>query len=154
MHAVQPSDPTPIAGAAFTRGATVFLESEGALVTSGWVAIGDHTIATRDITSVSVRKNVSMPALVVIGLLLALAYHPVGPVVIVLAILIAILKALHPSLQLVIVADGDKIVALEAASSDPVAEARLHQVHAALVRATAKQPELVVSGLTAGPHPG
>lgn len=143
-----------LAGLVPGRRGSVFLESEGALVTSRWIAIGEHTIATRDVTSVFVRRNehrFASAALIALGSLMAFFYVPAALGVIGLAVLTATFGAMRPTLELVIVAKGQKIVAMEATapSSEDAAAARLKQVHAALERAIGVNPGKLLPSLTA-----
>jgi hypothetical protein len=143
-----------LAGLVPGRSGSVFLESEGALVTSRWIAIGEHTISTRDVTSVFVRRNEHRWAgaiLIAIGFGMAFFYVPAALAVIGLAVLIAFSGAMRPTLELVIVAKGEKIVAMEAtapSSEDAAAAARLKQVHAALERAIGVSPGKLLPSLT------
>jgi len=125
---------------ASTKG--VFLESEGALVTSRWVAIGDHTFATEELTSAYLRQNRQSfvgVAFGTLGFLLALGDSPIALAVIGLAIYVALTGMLHPTVELVVVAKyAEKVVASAGPHSvDNVCVARLQEIHAALVRAVA-----------------
>lgn len=134
----------------------VFLESEGALVTSRWVAIGEHTCATEDVASVFVRRNehtVAGAGLTAIGLLLTFFHLPLALAVIGLAILIAVAGAMHPVLELVVVAEGGEVVAAQAAAKfvGSNGAARLQEIHVALKRALA-MPESLATSLAVHPH--
>jgi hypothetical protein len=118
----------------------VFLQGQGALVTSRWVAIGDHTFRTEEVTSVFVRENRQLLAgavLSMVGVALALVSIPVALAVIALAMSIAVTGTLHPTLELVVVAaDGQNVVAVAGTKSvDSVSVARLREIYAALIRA-------------------
>jgi hypothetical protein len=120
----------------------VFLQSEGALVTSRWVAIGDHTFATEEVTSAFVRKSrqgVAGFVLSALGFALALVDSPIALAVIGLAIYIALAGALHPSVELVVLSEDAENVVAQAGnkSVSSVSIARLREIHAALLRAVA-----------------
>ena len=135
----------------------VFLQSEGALVTSRWVAIGDHTFATEEVTSVFVRKNRQLvvgAGLSTFGLLLALVDVPVALSVIGLAIYIVFAGALHPTVELVVVAEEAANVVAKAGSTsvDSVSLERLQEIHAALVHAVAMHSQALANKFSAFQH--
>ena len=120
----------------------IFLESEGALVTSRWVAIGGHTFATEEVTSAYLRQDrqsLAGAALGALGYLLVLADSPIALAVIGLAIYVALAGALRPTVELVVVSeDAEKVVAKAGLNSiDNFRVTRLHEIHAALMRAVA-----------------
>jgi hypothetical protein len=112
----------------------VFLSMPGALVTSRWIAIGDHTFATGDVDKAFIRTNdnrIAALGCAAAALAASFLYVPVALPLITGAVLFALRGALRPRLQLVLHARSQNTVVLEAASStgknpDPETVRRVH----------------------------